>query len=143
MWQEFKKFAISGNFIDLAIAVVLGVSFGAVINSLVKDIIMPPIGMLLGGVNFSDLYINLSGTSYPSLAAAQAAGAATINYGLFLTNVINFLIIAFVLFLIVQFYNRLRKEEAATTKPCPYCQSSIPLAATRCPNCTSELAAAA
>jgi large conductance mechanosensitive channel len=139
MWQEFKKFAISGNFIELAIGVILALAFGAVVTSLVKDIIMPPIGMLLGGVDFANLYINLSGTSYPSLKAAQDAGAPTINYGLFINTIINFLIIAFVLFLIVRAYNRMKAPADATTKACPYCQTDIPLAATRCPNCTSQL----
>ena len=141
MWNEFKEFAFKGNFLDLAIAFVLGAAFATVIKSLVDDIIMPPIGMMLGGVDFSNLYINLSDTSYPSLAAAKAAGAPTINYGLFLSALITFVIVAFILFLIVRGYNRLRPAVAVATKDCPYCASSIPLAATRCPNCTSQLTA--
>jgi len=142
MWKEFKEFALKGNVLDLAIAFVLGVAFAAVINSLVKDIIMPPIGLALGGLDFANLYINLSGHPYATLADAQKAGAATINYGTFINTVITFLIVAVVLFLIVRAYNRMRKEEEATAlvKPCPYCQTDIPLAATRCPNCTSQLA---
>ncbi len=143
MWQEFKKFVARGNVMDLAIGIVIGSAFGAIVQSLVKDIIMPPIGLLLGKVDFSSLYINLSGQSYPTLDAAQQAGAATINYGLFINTIINFLIIAFAIFLIVQQVNKLsRKPEAAaapTTKKCSYCFTDIPVAATRCPNCTSKL----
>ena len=116
-------------------------AFAAVITSLVDNIIMPPIGMLLGGVDFASLYINLSSTSYPSLAAAKEAGAPTINYGLFINALITFLIVAFVLFLIVRAYNRIRPAVVVATRDCPYCASSIPLAATRCPNCTSQLTA--
>jgi large conductance mechanosensitive channel len=140
MWNEFKEFALKGNFLDLAIAFVIGAAFATVITSLVDNIIMPPIGMLLGGVDFASLYINLSGTAYPSLAAAQEAGAPTINYGLFINALITFLIVAFVLFLIVRAYNRMRPAVVVATKDCPFCASSIPLAATRCPNCTSQLA---
>ena len=141
MWQEFKTFAFKGNVFDLAVAFILGVAFAAVVTSLVKDIIMPPIGLLLGGLDFSSLYWNLSGTSYASLADAQKAGAATINYGLFINTVISFLIVAAVLFLLVRMMTRGQKAAAATTKDCPYCATAIPLAATRCPNCTSDLAA--
>ncbi|MGC9523333.1 MAG: large-conductance mechanosensitive channel protein MscL [Anaerolineae bacterium] len=142
MWKEFKDFIIRGNVIDLAVAVVIGAAFNSIIQSFVNDILMPPIGLLFGRVDFANLYINLSRTSYASLAAAQEAGAPTINYGLFINTVINFLIIALVIFLIVRQVNKLKKEEpeeAPTTKECPYCRTDIPIAATRCPNCTSQL----
>lgn len=142
MVKEFRDFIMRGNVVDLAIAVVIGAAFGRVITSFVNDILMPPIGFLLGGVNFNDLFISLNGQTYPSLEAATAAGAPTINYGVFLTTIINFLIIAFVLFLIVRTMNRLREQPApaeATTKECPYCMTQIPIKATRCPNCTSQL----
>lgn len=145
MFAEFKKFVMRGNVLDLAVAVIIGGAFGSIITSLVNDILMPPIGMLLGKINFKDLFINLSGTPYASLADAQAAGAATINYGNFINTIINFLIIAFVIFLIVRAFNKMKKPEEApapaapTTKECPYCLSTIPLKATRCPHCTSQL----
>jgi large conductance mechanosensitive channel len=132
-----------GNVLDLAVAVIIGVAFGAIVVSFVNDILMPPIGLLLGGVDFSNLFISLDGQSYPSLAAAQEAGAPTINYGVFINTVINFLIIAFAIFLIVRLASRMQKEEAPgepTTKECPHCISTIPIRATRCPNCTSQLA---
>ena len=142
MFKEFKEFAMKGSVLDLAIGIVMGTAFGAIIKSLVDDIIMPPIGLLLGNINFADLFINLSGKAYPSLKAAQDAGAATINYGLFLNTVINFLIIAFVIFLLVRQINRMKREPAPAapaTKECTYCLSAIPVKATRCPNCTSQL----
>ena len=146
MLQEFKEFALRGNVLDLAIAVIIGSAFGAIVSSFVSDVLMPPIGLLLGNADFSDLFINLSGGSYESLAAAQEAGAVTINYGVFVNTIIDFVIIAFALFLIVRQINRLqRKEEQPeepTTKECPYCLSTIPLAATRCPHCTAELESA-
>jgi len=141
--NEFKKFVMRGNVLDLAVAVIIGVAFGAIVVSFVNDILMPPIGLLLGGVDFSNLFISLDGQSYPSLAAAQEAGAPTINYGVFINSVINFLIIAFAIFLIVRLASRMQKEEAPdepTTKECPHCISAIPIKATRCPNCTSQLA---
>lgn len=146
MLKEFKEFILRGNVVDLAIAVIIGGAFGRIVTSLVNDIIMPPIGLLLGGINFTDLFINLSGGDYATLAEAQAAGAATINYGVFINTVLDFLIIALVIFLLVRAFNRMRrKQEAApaepTTKECPYCCSSIPLKATRCPQCTSQLGA--
>lgn len=141
MFKEFRDFAFKGSVLDLAIAFILGAAFAAIVTSLVKDIIMPIVGVLLGGVDFANLYINLSGGNYASLADAQKAGAATINYGVFINTIITFLIVAFALFLLVRSYNRIRKEEAATTKPCPYCDSTIPLNATRCPECTSQLTA--
>ncbi|MEH6944253.1 large conductance mechanosensitive channel protein MscL [Bacillus sp. JJ722] len=140
MLQEFRTFINRGNVVDLAIGVVIGGAFGKIITSLVEDIIMPPIGLLIGKVDFTDLYINLSGKSYSSLAEAKAAGAATINYGIFLNNVINFLIIAFCIFIVIRQINKMTKnnEEApVTTKECPACLSDIPLKATRCPACTS------
>ena len=144
MWKEFKEFILRGNVMDLAVGIVIGVAFGAIVNSLVKDIIMPPIGLLLGKINFTDLFINLSGTAYPSLKAAQDAGAATINYGLFINTIINFVIVAIAIFFVVKGVNRLRKPAPAapaapTTKDCPHCFTQIPVKATRCPNCTSQL----
>jgi large conductance mechanosensitive channel len=142
MLKEFKDFAMKGNVVDLAIAVIMGAAFGAIISSLVNDIIMPVIGYALGGVNFNDLFISLNGTAYPSLAAAKAAGAATINYGVFINAIIDFIIVAFVLYLLVRSINQIKKAPApaaATTKECPYCFTQIPIPAIRCPNCTSEL----
>lgn len=140
MVKEFKNFILRGNVLDLAVAVIIGGAFGKIISSFVTDVLMPPLGFLLGGVDFSDLYINMSGAAYASLADAQAAGAPTINYGLFLNNVIDFIIVAAVIFLIVKLANSLQKPKAApTTKECPYCFTAVPIKATRCPNCTSEL----
>ena len=145
MLKEFREFINRGNVIDLAIAVIIGGAFGRIVSSFVSDILMPPIGLLLGRVDFANLYINLSGQRYDSLGAAQEAGAPTINYGLFLNAVVDFILIAVVIFLIVRQINRLQrpKEEPAeepTTKECPYCMTTIPIKATRCPNCTSQLA---
>jgi large conductance mechanosensitive channel len=144
MLKEFKEFALRGNVLDLAIGIIIGAAFGAIVTSFVDDILMPPIGMLLGGVDFTNLFISLDGQQYASLAAAQEAGAATINYGLFISTIIDFLIVAFVIFLLVRQINRLRAEpeeapEEPTSKDCPYCATEIPIPATRCPNCTSEL----
>ena len=142
MWKEFKAFIMRGNVMDLAIAVIIGAAFGKIVTSLVNDIIMPPIGKLLGGVDFANLYWNLSGGSYDSLAAAKEAGAATINYGVFLNAVIDFIIVAFVIFLIVKAINKMKKQPAPadpTTKDCPFCLSKVAIKATRCPFCTSEL----
>jgi large conductance mechanosensitive channel len=141
MLREFREFAMKGNVLDMAVGIIIGVAFGKIITSLVNDILMPPIGVLLGKVDFSNLFLNLSGTHYASLADAKVAGAATINYGLFLNTVIDFIIVAFVVFLIVQQFSRFKTKEAATpnTKECPYCVSNIPIKATRCPQCTSEL----
>ena len=144
MLKEFKEFAMKGNVLDMAIGIIIGAAFGKIITSLVGDVIMPPIGLILGRVDFSSLFVSLSGTHYDSLAAAKAAGAATINYGLFLNNVVDFLIVAFVIFLVVRQVNRWKKPvpaAAPATKECPYCFSAIPMKATRCPNCTSELRA--
>ncbi len=146
MWKDFKEFLMRGNVLDLAVGIIIGAAFGSIVNSFVKDIIMPPIGLLLGHVDFTNLFINLSGTNYPSLAAAQAAGAPTINYGVFINTIINFIIVAFVIFLVVRWFNRLRESskkpapaQAPTTKDCPYCFTNIDIKATRCPACTSEL----
>lgn len=142
MISEFKEFAAKGNVIDLAVGFILGAAFGKIVTSLVNDIIMPPIGMLLGGVNFADLFISLDGKSYPSLAVATAAGAPVIAYGSFINVIIEFLIIALALFFIIKAINRLKRKEppaAPNTKDCPYCKESIPKAAVRCPHCTSDI----
>jgi len=141
MWKEFKNFIARGNAFDLAVGVIIGAAFGKIVTSLVEDIIMPPIGLLLGSVDFSNLYLNLTGQEYPTLAAAKEAGAATINYGVFLNALINFLIIALVIFLLVKQINRLKAAPPATptTKECPFCLTMVPIKATRCPACTSEL----
>ena len=148
MLQEFKKFITRGNVIDLAVGIVIGAAFTGVVQSFVNDVLMPPIGRITGGVDFSDLYVNLSNAEYASLAEAKEAGAATLNYGLFLNSLISFLIVAFAVFLLVQAYNRIRTlEEAAppapTEKDCMFCRMRIPLEATRCGHCTSDLAALA
>ena len=143
MIKEFKEFATRGNVIDLAVGVIIGGAFGKIISSLVTDIIMPPIGMLLHGVDFASLYLPLDGKAYTTLAEAQAAGAPTLNYGLFINNIIDFVIIAFVIFLMIRAINRLQKPApavASSTKDCPYCFTAIPIKAVRCPNCTSQLA---
>jgi large conductance mechanosensitive channel len=144
MLSEFRTFLMRGNVLDLAIAVVIGAAFGAIVTSFVNDLLMPPIGLALGRINFSDLFISLSGQSYPNLAAAKAAGAPTINYGAFINTVINFIIIAFVVFMLVRQVNRMTAKPAAapTTKECEFCASLISIKARRCPQCTSELARA-
>jgi len=142
MLKEFKKFALKGDVLDLAIAVVVGSAFGKIVTSLVKDIIMPIIGMIVGRVDFSSLYINLSNVKYESFAKAKEADAATINYGMFLNNIMDFIIIAFCIFIVVKQFERLKRKEEpviATTKKCEYCYTTISVEATRCPNCTSEL----
>jgi large conductance mechanosensitive channel len=142
MLKEFKEFAMRGNVVDMAVGIIIGAAFGRIITSLVSDIIMPPIGLILGRVDFSNLFLNLSGKSYDTLAAAKAAGAATVNYGVFLNAVIDFLIVAFVIFLLVRQINRWNKPAPSappTTKDCPYCFSAIPIRATRCPDCTSPI----
>lgn len=146
MWKDFKNFVMRGNVLDLAVAVVIGAAFGAVVKSLVDDIIMPPIGLLLGSVDFANLFVALDGKAYASLEEAKTAGAATLNYGLFINTIITFLIVAFVVFLIVRAISRLRKEEepapaAPTTRKCPECLSEIPIEARRCAHCTVELKA--
>jgi large conductance mechanosensitive channel len=146
MFREFREFAMRGNVVDLAVGIIIGAAFGKIITSLVNDIIMPPIGLLLGRVDFSNLFINLSGQPLASLAEAKAAGAPTINYGVFLNAVMDFAIVAFAIFLLVRFINRLNRQPEAvpaapTSRECPFCMSSIPLRATRCPQCTSNLQA--
>lgn len=145
MLKEFKEFAMRGNVVDMAVGIIIGGAFGKIVSSLVSDIIMPPIGVLLGNVDFANLFVNLSGQTYASLADAKKAGAATINYGLFLNTVIDFVIVAFAIFLLIQQLNRFLPKPApapVTTKECPFCASTIALKATRCPNCTSEIRAA-
>jgi large conductance mechanosensitive channel len=145
MLKEFKEFAMKGNVVDMAVGIIIGAAFGRIVTSLVNDIVMPPFGLILGRVDFSSLFLNISGTHYPTLAAAKAANAATINYGMFINDVIDFLIVAFVIFLIVRQVNRWNRPgppPEVVTKGCPYCQMSIPIKATRCPNCTSQLATA-
>ena len=142
MLKEFKEFAMRGNLIDLAIGIVIGGAFGKIVTSFVNDVVMPPIGKLLRGVNFADLFIDLSGTNPASVQAAKDAGVPTLNYGAFLNTVIDFIIVAFVMFLVVKAINKMKKPAPAaapTTKECPYCKTGIPLAATRCPHCTSQL----
>ena len=148
MLKEFKEVAMRGNVVDMAVGIIIGGAFGTIVKSLVNDVIMPPIGYILGGVDFSDLFITIKqGTTegpYATLANAQAAGAVTLNYGLFINAVISFLIVAFAVFLLVKGLNKLHREKEApaaepTTKECPHCFSVIPIKATRCPHCTSEL----
>ena len=142
MLKEFKEFAMKGNVLDMAIGVIIGGAFGKIVSSLVSDVLMPPIGFLLGKVDFSSLFLTLSGTPQPSLAAAKAAGAPTVNYGVFLQTVFDFIIIAFVIFMLIKQINRLKKPEpiaAPTTKDCPQCLSTIPIKATKCAHCTSNV----
>ncbi len=144
MLKEFKDFIMRGNVLDLAVGIIIGAAFTAIVTSFVNDVLMPPVGLLLGGVDFTNLFIALDGSDYASLAAAQEAGAATLNYGLFINALINFLIVAFVIFMVVRAANSMQKpeeapEEAPTVKDCPFCKTSIPLDASRCPNCTSQL----
>jgi large conductance mechanosensitive channel len=146
MFSEFKTFIMRGNVMDLAVGIVIGAAFTTVVNSFVNDLLMPPIGRLLGKVDFANLFVSLNGQPYPSVAAAKAAGAPTFNYGMFINNVINFLIVGFVVFLIVKQVNRMQGPAPApapsTTRPCPQCAMDIPRAARRCPHCTSDLSAA-
>jgi len=151
MVKEFKEFAMRGNVVDMAVGIIIGAAFGTIVTSLVADVLMPPIGLLLGNIDFANLFIVLKeGTKasgpYVSLAAAKAAGAVTINYGLFINTVISFLIVAFAVFLLIRSINRLKRQGEAppaipTTKECPYCISMVPIKATRCSHCTSELKA--
>jgi len=148
MTGEFRKFIARGNVMDLAVGIVIGAAFTSVVNSFVNDILMPPIGMITGGVDFTDLYVNLAGQEFASLAAAREAGAPVIAYGLFLNSMISFLIVAFAVFLLVQSYNRLREQQESvpatpTDMECQFCRFTIPLGATRCAHCTSELATGA
>jgi large conductance mechanosensitive channel len=145
MFKEFKEFAMRGNVLDMAVGIIIGAAFGRIVTSLVNDVIMPPIGLLLGKVDFSKLFINLSGTPYATLADAKTAGAPVIGYGAFLNTILDFVVVAFVIFLLIRQVNRLKKAPAtapATTRECPYCLSVIPLKATRCGHCTAQLPAA-
>lgn len=141
MLKEFKEFAMRGNVLDLAVGVIIGAAFGKIVSSLVDDVLMPPLGRLLGPVNFSDLFLNLSGTHYESLKAAKDAGAATLNYGNFINTIINFVIVAFSIFLLVRTVNRWMPKPPApvTTKDCPQCAMAIPIAAKKCGHCTSAV----
>ncbi len=142
MLKEFKEFIMRGNVVDLAVGIIIGGAFGKIVTSLVSDVLMPPLGKVMGNMDFSGLFINLSGTPYPSLAAAKAAGAATINYGLFINTVIDFIIVAAAMFIVIKQVNRLKKPAEVVTPPdkaCPYCLTHVPIKATRCPACTSEL----
>jgi large conductance mechanosensitive channel len=139
MMKEFREFAIKGNAMDLAVGVIIGVAFGAVVTSLVNDVIMPPIGLVTGGVDFKDHFVALNGQTYASLAAAKTAGAPVLAYGNFINTILNFLIVAFAVFLLVKQLNRFRGPAEVTTKNCPYCTNAIPLKATRCPLCTSDV----
>jgi len=150
MFKEFKEFAMRGNVVDMAVGIIIGAAFGTIVKSLVADVIMPPIGLLLGNVDFSNLFVVLkegvTAGPYAALADAQAAGAVTINYGVFLNSIISFLIVAFAIFLLIRSINKLKRKEEApppdpTTKDCPFCFSTISIKATRCPSCTSELKA--
>ena len=148
MWKDLKAFILRGNVLDLAVGIIIGAAFGKIVSSLVNDVVMPPLGLLLGKVDFSNLFINLSGKPLESLAAAKAVGAATINYGAFINGVLDFLIVAVVVFFLVRGFNRLLPKPketpaAPSTKDCPFCLSVVPLKATRCPYCTSQLPAAA
>lgn len=145
MFKEFKAFAMRGNVLDMAVGIILGVAFGQVVTSFVHDILMPPIGLLFGHADFSNLFWNLSAQSYPSLAAAKGAGAPTLNYGTFVNTIVNLCIVAFAMFLLVRQVNRFLPKPApapVTTRECPYCLSAVPLKATRCAHCTSELSPA-
>jgi large conductance mechanosensitive channel len=142
MWKEFKEFAMRGNVVDLAIGIIIGAAFGKIVSSLVNDILMPPLGLALGKVDFSNLFINLSGSSYASLAEAKAAGAATINYGVFVNTLLDFVIVAFAVFLLVRSINRLHRVPSPLppeTRACPRCLTAIPIQATRCAACTSDV----
>lgn len=142
MLKEFKEFIMRGNVLDLAVGIIIGGAFGKIVSSFVSDILMPPLGLIMGKVNFSDLFINLSSTAYPTVAAAKAAGAPTINYGLFINTIIDFIIVAFAIYLMITQVNRLQKKPEAAppaTKECPFCISAVPIKAVRCPHCTSNL----
>jgi large conductance mechanosensitive channel len=148
MFKEFKEFAARGNVLDLAVGVVIGAAFGKIVNSLVNDVIMPPIGLLIQRVDFKELFVNLSSVSYTTMAEAKAAGAPTLNYGLFLNTIFEFIIVAFAIFLLVRSVNRMRAPAPApapapASKECSFCRLSVPMNATRCPHCTSQLAGAA
>lgn len=142
MMKEFKEFIMRGNVLDLAVGIIIGGAFGKIVSSFVSDILMPPLGLIMGKVNFADLFINLSGKPYPTVAAAKAAGAPTINYGMFINTIIDFVIVAFAIYLMIQQVNRMKQKPAEAppvTKDCPFCCSAIPVKAVRCPHCTSSL----
>ena len=142
MFKEFKEFAVKGNLVDMAVAFILGAAFGKIVTALVENVLMPPIGLLMGKVDLANKFVSLNGQHYDTLVAAKAAGAATLNYGLFINAVIDFLIVAFVLFMVIRSFNKLRRQEAppvVDTKECPFCFTKVPLKATRCSACTSEL----
>ncbi len=142
MFKGFREFIMRGNVLDLAVAVIIGAAFGKIVTSLTNDILMPPLGLALKNVDFTNLFVDLSGGHYATLAQAKAAGDATIGYGVFLNNVIDFLIVAFAIYLLIRAANKMKRAPAPadpTTKECPFCHTTIPIAATRCPNCTSTL----
>lgn len=142
MLEEFKKFAMRGNVVDMAVGIVIGAAFGKIVSSFVKDVLMPPIGKLMGGVDFSNLFVNLGEGTYATLAAAQEAGAATVNYGLFINTVLDFLIVAFAIFMVIKAMNKMKTEEPAAapnTKACPECLSDVPIEARRCKFCASQI----
>ena len=144
MLKEFRDFAMRGNVIDMAVGIIIGAAFGKIITSFVNDVLMPPIGLLLGGLDFSNLFITIKGETFTTIAEAQAKGSVTLNYGLFISTIVDFLIVAFAIFLVIRQINRLRSKPekapaAPTTKECPYCFSTIAIKANRCPNCTSQL----
>ena len=144
MFKEFKEFAMRGNVVDMAVGIIIGGAFGKIVSSLVKDVIMPPIGKMMGNVDFTNLFINLGGGEFATLAEAQEAGAATINYGVFINTVLDFVIVAFAIFMVIRAMNKLKRKEEAppaepTTKECPQCLSSIPIKAMRCAHCTAQL----
>jgi large conductance mechanosensitive channel len=142
MYKEFREFIMRGNVLDLAVAVIIGAAFGKIVTSLVNDILMPPLGLALKSVDFTNLFVDLSGGHHNTLAEAKAAGDATLNYGLFFNTILDFVIVAFVIFMVIRQANKLKKAPVPappSTKECPFCRTSIPLAATRCPNCTSNL----
>lgn len=140
--SEFKEFAMKGNVLDMAVGIIIGAAFGGIVSSLVKDVIMPPIGMIMGGINFADMFVALDGRSYETLAAAQAAAAPTINYGVFINSIINFIIVALAIFMLIRQVNAAKKKPAPpepNSKECPFCKESIPKLAVKCPHCTSDL----
>jgi large conductance mechanosensitive channel len=143
MFKEFKEFAVRGNVLDLAVGLVIGAAFGKIVTSLVNDILMPPLGLVIKRVDFKELFVNLSGVPYRTMAEAKAAGSPTLNYGLFLNTVLEFVLVAFAIFLVVRVANRMRTQPNPTTQECIFCRMSIPLTAIRCPHCTSQLNAAA
>ena len=145
MLKDFKEFAMRGNVVDLAVGVIIGAAFGKIVTSFVTDILMPPLGLLMGNIDFTNLFVDLSGKGYATLAEAKTAGAPTINYGIFVNSIIDFLLVAFAIFIMIRQINRFKAQPAdapATTKECPYCLSAIPLKAKRCAHCTSQLASA-